>query len=147
MKISILSVTAASIISFVVLTSCSSPEKKVDTAQENVTNAQAELAKANEEYLADVENYRKETAEKIEQNEKDLAAFKLKISNEKKDAKAAYTKRIAELDEKNKGLKQKMNEYKEDGKDNWNAFKSEFNHDMEEMGKAFKDLTVNNVKK
>jgi len=44
-------------------------------------------------------------------------------------------------------MKQKLGDHKEDGKENWNAFKKEFNHDMDELGNAFKDLTVNNVKK
>ncbi len=41
---------------------------------------------------------------------------------------------------------QKMNDYKANGKENWEIFKKEFNHDMDELGKAFKDLTVKNVK-
>ena len=44
-------------------------------------------------------------------------------------------------------MKQKMADYKENGKDNWKEFKAEFNHDMDELGDAFRDLTKNNVKK
>ncbi|MFN0047523.1 MAG: hypothetical protein ACKVOU_00200 [Cytophagales bacterium] len=43
-------------------------------------------------------------------------------------------------------MKKKMDDYKEDGKENWEKFKTEFNHDMDEIGNAFKDLTVKNVK-
>ncbi len=43
-------------------------------------------------------------------------------------------------------MKIKMDNYKEDGKEKWEAFKSEFSHDMDELGSALKDLTVNNVK-
>ena len=39
-----------------------------------------------------------------------------------------------------------MDEYKADGKENWEKFKAEFNHDMDGLGSAFKDLTVKNVK-
>jgi len=39
-----------------------------------------------------------------------------------------------------------MDDYKQDGKENWEKFKAEFNHDMDELGKAFKDLTINNIK-
>lgn len=38
-----------------------------------------------------------------------------------------------------------MDEYKEDGKENWEKFKIECNHDMEKSGQAFKDLTVKNT--
>ena len=43
-------------------------------------------------------------------------------------------------------MKQKMADYKEEGKEKWETFKVEFNHDMEELGNAFKDLTVKNTK-
>ncbi len=147
MKISILTVTVASIISVMLLSSCSSPEKKVENAQENVNEANADLDKANQEYLADIETYKKVTAEQIEQNEKELADFRLKIRDEKKQAKADYDQKLAALEEKNNSMKQRMADFKESGKDNWNSFKSEFSHDMDEFGKAFKDLGVNNVKK
>ena len=39
-----------------------------------------------------------------------------------------------------------MSDYKADGKENWEKFKAEFGHDMDELGNAFRDLTVKNVK-
>ena len=47
---------------------------------------------------------------------------------------------------KNSDLKMKLDNYKAEGKENWKKFKIEFNRDMEELGIAFKDLTVKNVK-
>jgi hypothetical protein len=40
----------------------------------------------------------------------------------------------------------KMDNYKADSKENWEKFKVEFSRDMDELGAAFKDLTVKNVK-
>jgi len=40
-------------------------------------------------------------------------------------------------------IKMKMADYEEDN--NWEEFKTKFNHDMKELGNAFSDLTVNNV--
>lgn len=54
-------------------------------------------------------------------------------------------KKLAELEQKNKALKEKLAEYKEDGNEQRKSFKTEFNHDMKELGKAFSDLTVNNI--
>jgi hypothetical protein len=42
-------------------------------------------------------------------------------------------------------MKMKMDNYKEEGKDKWEIFKTEFSHDMDALGKSFKDLTVKNV--
>jgi len=50
------------------------------------------------------------------------------------------------LKNKNNKLKEKLADYKDDGQDAWIDFKNEFNHDMDELGKAFKDLTVENIK-
>ena len=43
-------------------------------------------------------------------------------------------------------MKKSMDDYKAGGKEQWEKFKAEFNHDMDELGKAFKDLSVDNKK-
>jgi len=125
---------------------CESSSEKVDTAEQAVTDANNELEQANQEYLADIENYRTETSSKIEANNQSIADFNLRIAKEKKEVKEDYKKKIAELESKNSDMKKKMDEYKADGKEKWEAFKTEFSHDMDELGAAFKDLTVKNVK-
>jgi Skp family chaperone for outer membrane proteins len=127
--------------------SCNTPAQKVENAQADVVDANKDLEKANAEYTADIESYRNATAEKIATNEKSIADFKARTDMEKKDAKAEYKKKIADLEKRNTDMKKKMDEYQEQGKENWETFKTEFNHDMDEIGNAFKDLTVTNVKK
>ncbi len=39
-----------------------------------------------------------------------------------------------------------MYNYKADGEKNWEAFRTEFSHDMDGLGSAFKDITVKNSK-
>lgn len=139
-------IAITAIVAGTIFTSCTSSEQKVEDAQEDVAKANENLVDANAEYLADVELYKKETANRIAANNKSIAEFNVRIEKEKKEVKADYKKRVAELEQKNSDMQKKMDEYKADGKDNWEKFKSEFNHDMEELGKAFNDLTTNNVK-
>lgn len=134
------------IVAGLTLTGCNTPAKKVEAAKENVTEAQKDLEKANEEYQVEIENYRKETLQKITDNDKIIADFKVKIEHEKKDIKVEYEKRVDELAKKNIEMKKKLDDYKADGKEKWEKFKAEFSHDMDELGQAFKDLTVKNVK-
>ncbi len=134
------------LVAFAIFSGCESSEKKVDDAQDNVVAANEALDEANAEYLADVEAYRKEKANLIAANDSSIVALKAKIANEKKDVKADYEKKITELEQKNKDLKAKMDDYKDEGKERWESFKREFNHDMDELGNALKDLTVNNKK-
>ncbi|MBP7809206.1 MAG: peptidase M23 [Bacteroidia bacterium] len=143
MKKSILTIAA---ITSIALMSCGTKAEKVENAEEKLIEANQDLNKANEDYLTEVEAYKKETAEKIAANEQSIAEFKLRVENEKKEAKEDYKKRIAELEQKNSDMKKVIDEYQAEGKDKWESFKTEFNHDMEELGQAFKDLGKNKVK-
>ncbi len=145
MKRTILALVVCTVASGVLLTNCRTPAQKVENAKEDVKDANQNLAEATEDYQADLENYRKETADRIAANNKIIDDFNVRISNERKDAKAAYQKRLNELKQKNSDMKRKLDEYTAGGKDDWKKFKTEFNHDMDELGKAFKDLTKDNV--
>ena len=140
------SIITLAVITSTLLLSCETKAGKVENAENNVIEANQDLSKANEAYLIEVEAYKKETSEKITANEKSIADFKLRIEQEKKEAKSDYKKKIAALEEKNNDMKKTMDDYKAEGKDKWESFKAEFNHDMEELGKAFSDLGKNNVK-
>lgn len=128
------------------LAACNSSADKVEDAQTDVVEANKELDEANIEYMADMEKYRAETAEKVAANEVIIKDFNARIASRKQDAQADYKQKIAELELKNTDLKKKIDNYKQDGKENWEKFKIEFNRDMEELGKAFEDLAVQNVK-
>ncbi|HWY37823.1 MAG TPA: peptidase M23 [Bacteroidia bacterium] len=139
-------ILALSFVTGFVITSCNTPVEKIEKAEDHITEAKTELKKAETDYITDMQNFRKESDEKIAANEKSIRQFNERISKEKKEAKAEYKKKIAELEKKNSDMKKKMDDYKAEGKESWEKFKAEFNHDMEELGKAFKDLTVKNVK-
>lgn len=146
MKKSILALAASTLIIGSIATSCNTPAEKVEKAQTNVQEANQDLEKANDAYKLEIESYRKETADKIAANDKSIADFNLRIENQKQDAKVEYKKQIAELEQKNSDMKKKMDDYKADSKVQWEIFKTEFSHDMDELGKAFKGLTIKNNK-
>lgn len=146
MKKSILTLTASALLAGAILTSCNTPAQKVENAEEKVEAANDDLNDANEAYQKEIDSYRKEADEKIAANNKSIAEFNARIALEKKDAQDDYRRQIATLEQKNSDLKKKMDDYKADGKEKWEQFKTEFSRDMDELGKAFKDLTVKNVK-
>lgn len=57
----------------------------------------------------------------------------------------AREKKIADLEARNKTLQGRIDDY-EKYHSNWESFKREFNHDMEEIGKSIKDIANNNAK-
>jgi chromosome segregation ATPase len=146
MKRSILALSIFTFIMSASIISCHNSSEKVEDLEKNLKEANENLEKANKEYLEDVKNYRKETADKIAANDLAISEFKTRLKHEKKEIKSDVKKRIAELEQKNNDMKAKMDGYSEGGKEKWEAFKVEFTHDMDELGKAFSDLTVKNVK-
>ncbi len=146
MKKSIYILAAATIIAGATFTSCNTPKDDVVNAQENVAQANANLDQATDDYIADIERFRQETSDRIAANDRIIADLKESVNNKDAATKADYWSKIADLEKKNSQMKTRMAEYKADGKDNWGTFKTEFNHDMDGLGTAFKDLTVKNQK-
>lgn len=119
------------------LTNCTTSSEKVADAEQNVIEAQNDLDNANNEYLKDIETFKSETKSRIDANQKSIDEFHARIAKEKKEVKAEYQKNIAELENKNSDMKKQLDDYQADGKENWEAFKTKFNQDMEELGVAF----------
>ena len=137
-----------------VFTNCKSPDQKVDDAQTKVQDAKKDLntaqddaavtaqkAAANEEWQL----FKTQSEAKIKENDLSIAQLKEKMKSSGKKLDDMFTKNIESLEKKNKDLSDKIANY-DKGRSDWEAFKREFNHDMDEFGNAFKDLTVNNKK-
>lgn len=137
MKKIILMLALFTVITSSILTSCNTSAEKVENAEKKVDEANEGLYEANQEYLADLAKFRKESADKIEANNKSIAEFKARIAQEKKEAQVAYNQKITVLEQTNSDLKKKMDVFKAESKEQWENFKVEFSKDMEELGTAF----------
>jgi hypothetical protein len=126
------------------LTGCDNSSQKTEDTQEELTNENAALQKRKDEYLEEMKSLREETTRKIQANDEIIAEYKSKSHNKKH--KDTYNKAIEELEQKNRDMKKRMDEYKWEGEEKWKQFQKEFKHDMDELGKAFEDLAVKNTK-
>lgn len=127
--------------------SCKSPTKEEKEAQENVNEAKEELAEAKSEATeAEWEAFKHSGDSIIDKNNERIAELRREMKKTGKTIDAHYQESVDALEQKNKDLKVKMEGYKNDANSDWQSFKREFNHDMDELGQAFKDLTVNNKK-
>jgi len=135
----------------ILISSCNSNSEKqeaqedVRDANEEVKDAKMELEKAQKEYLIKYNEFKYDSEVKIAENEKYIAELKINSPNNKK-AKAEFDENIIELEKRNQLLKERMYNYKDEGDEKWESFKREFNHDMEGLGNALKDITNNNTK-
>jgi chromosome segregation ATPase len=137
-KKTFLSLSAVSVLIFAALQDCNNAPKKAENAQNNpadtIRNADTNA------YLKDIDTFRKQSNDTIAANNKIIAEFKEKMEHEKKHLQADYKKRIAELEQKNRELKKKIDEYKAEGQEKWKVFKADFSRDMDTVGKQIKRL-------
>jgi len=113
------------------------PEKKVRNPESIF------LIQQSDEY----KTYRAEQEKKINANKKEIADLRSKKDKIKKENLSKYESRIDELEKKNNELNKKIiSDYKDEGKEKWESFKKEFNHDMDELGQSLKDVFRDNIK-
>ena len=142
---------ASLMMALLLFASCTSntEDKKLEEAnkeQENIDAAQKDLEAAKEEYKKKYDAFKMEAESKIAENEKILTELEARPKNKNKTVQAEIDKTLAELEEKNKALKDEINNYQEMDDNKWEDFKIEFNRDMTNLGDALKDLTKKNVK-
>lgn len=126
-----------------IISSCnSSPNSRVRNAEENVTEANEALDRANEAYVEDMRNYRMQTNERIRDNNQRIEDFRAQIANEDASNKTKYQKQIEDLKVRNGKLKERLDNYDEEGKDNWEQFKLSFNREMDRLGDSFNEFSL-----
>lgn len=154
MKKSILILAATTLMAGTIFTGCESPGQKEDAAQAKVEDAKQDLKTAQDEaqeaalnaaIAEEWKTFKRESEVKITDNETRIAELKVKIKKPGNTFDDQYKKKIETLEQKNKDLRTSMDNYVQTDSD-WESFKREFNHDMDELGKALTDLTVDNKK-
>jgi hypothetical protein len=142
MKNIIVLLAALCVVTSVSILSCNDTSSNDEAIQYKLTDSTKIQDSINTAYMKDIDNYKKQTADKTSSNDTIIAGIKTKFENSKNDFKADYKKRVAELEQKNDTLKKRMDTYKAEGKDKWEIFKVQFNHDMDDLGNEFKKLTA-----
>jgi hypothetical protein len=153
-RIIFIGVLTVTLIAIIIFAGCQSPAQKEKKAQAKVEDAKQELIKAqNDVKVDDIKTanreewkvFKSDAEMKIKKNETRIAELKLRMKKSGTAFDAVYAKRIEALELKNKELKTQMENY-ENKQSDWDSFKLEFNHDMNILAEALKDITVNNKK-
>jgi DNA repair ATPase RecN len=152
-NIFILAVTIT-IMAGTIFTSCQSSIQKQEAAKAKVRDAKQDLnaaqkdANAAAQVVATAEEwkaFRSESELKIRDNEIRITELNVKMKKPGEIFDAIYEKKITNLEQQNKEMRARLVAY-EKSQSNWESFKREFNHDMDAIGQALKDLTVDNKK-
>ncbi len=145
MKNKILTLVAIVFMAGTVLIGCQNTgEKNVQADNQSIGETKPDSQAVKSSYSDDWQKFKSESELKIKDNENSIAAFKEKMKKSGKKIKVKYNIEIANLEKTNRQMKKKLEEYKNDGKNAWEDFKTGFNNDMDKLGKAVKDLTSDN---
>ncbi len=113
-------------------------------ARKELKEAQADLREAKIDSAADYRKFREEAERIILDNQYKIKVLKEQKASENKETKEKYDKKVLALQVKNDAWRKRITTSDKTKSSKWSAFKREFNHDMEELGKAFKDIAVDN---
>lgn len=127
-------------------TSTTEKERAANEANEKLIEAKKDLDEAKRVYNEKLAAFKIESDNRIAENEKDIATLKEEIKKKSKTVREELDAKLAALELKNQLMKEKVRDYKDESAEQWEAFKIEFNRDMDNLGKALKDLTTDNTK-
>lgn len=140
-------VAATVLIATTIFAGCRPATPKEEASQARVTEAKEELKDAKKAATAEEwQAFKDESEIKIKNNETRIAELKAKIKKSGKKLDAAYQEKVDAMEQQNIAMKARINTFEKNGKNDWESFKREFNHDMDELAEAMKDLTINNSK-
>ena len=141
------------VITGLAITNCKSNSSNVNeeyyTAQDakkKMANSEKEIASAQKDIYSDFQKFIKEANTKISRIEKNISELKLKSIEDKKKANEGYFIKIKDLEKSNDVLKMELENYVHEGNGNWQTFKTDFYHNLDELEIAFNDATVKEIK-
>jgi hypothetical protein len=132
-----------------IFTSCQSNNQKVEDAKDKVQDARQDLIEAQTEaYNAEAAKlnaeewkaFKLETENNIKNNELRIAELRVQLEKPGKIFDPIYKNKIEVLEQKNLDMKNRLIFY-ENNQSDWEIFKTEFNHDMNELVKALREFS------
>jgi chromosome segregation ATPase len=150
-KKTILQLAVTIFITPIILTACQSVvDKEAAGAKQNVAEAKVDSAKFSIDNLAQeqrdsltlLQQFKKRSEERINENKKIIADLKIRIANSTEDVKAGYQKTIDELEQKNEDLKSRLADFKDNQKEKLEDFKQKINDEISKISKSLKEIKI-----
>ncbi len=84
------------------------------------------------------EEFKIEARARLKQNDDSLKSMSAKIDRTNAKVKTEYQQKMTALQTRNIELRSRVDDYKEEGRENWESFKMKFNNDMDTMSQNIK---------
>lgn len=144
MKKTILTLTVTGVMVAASLNTYGQENRQAEKARKDVAESQQDLREAKIDSAADYQKFKKDAEIKINDNQKRIVELKRRKANDNKEVNDKYNKDVLAIEKKNNELNKRIEGSGNTKSNMWNSFKNEFNHDMNELGLAFKDIGVDN---
>jgi hypothetical protein len=119
-----------------------------DDNREDISEARADLAKANADSVQDAQEsyaeWRVKREKQIINNDREIKEYKIKARERKSDTKTSYNENVQKLEAENARLKARLAEGEKKSKAEWNEWRREYDHDMDNLGNSLRDFSKNN---
>jgi hypothetical protein len=106
--------------------------------------AKEDLRAAKVDSAADFQKFKTNAEWNIGENRRSLVALKMKKSSDNVAIKEEFNKQVLLLEKRNNDLNKKIAESDNVKTTMWTSFKTEFNHDMDELSDAINDIGSKN---
>ena len=130
------------------LVACQKPEQKVEDARDKVTNANQDLKEATREARTAWQEawlkFKGDNDTEIADNERRMIELRKEVSKLHERYRANYNVRIDELEKRNNDLRDRVNNYKDEGDVKWEEFKKETKREMDDLTLSLKKFTIKN---
>jgi uncharacterized lipoprotein NlpE involved in copper resistance len=146
MKKSIFRLSAFIVLLGTAFLGCDKPRENAKTVHESTMKESAVMCHANQIYLADIENYKKEAGKAFDCNSKKITAYKVHTDTKGEKRKYDYRQSILELELQNSYMKMQLDEYKPEGKEKWEIFKAEYACQLVALSAEFAGFSEGNYK-
>jgi hypothetical protein len=161
MKKAIFSLAIMMMLAGSLLVACQSYSKKEEASQRKIEQSKLDLKATRDRNNTEQQRirdealrvehqqewivFKNESEAKIDANQTRITELKAEMRKPGKKYDTRYARKIDNLEQRNLELRMRINTYNDEQSD-WNTFKNEFNHDLNEIGLAFTNLTVNSKK-
>jgi hypothetical protein len=138
------------VIGGLIFSGCNTQTRKIDYSIANGAESTQDLKKGMKEVSEELKNalnvqdwliFKKVSEFKIRDNDIRIAELKVKMQRRGMKPDPMYRKKLNGLENVNLEMKKKLRVYSENQYE-WNSYKNEFKHDLDQLGQTLTDLTV-----
>lgn len=111
-----------------------------DSTRDDVEKANQDMIDSQTHFEKEWDQFKSDAEVRIDNNAQKIAEFKAAMKTTTAKFKAKYENEVLTLQQSNIELRKKLNDYKYEGKNNWDVFKRDFNREVDMVVDSLNDI-------